>query len=68
MSAASAIASGTKVEMGQPGTPSYRVGLVLGMGSAEMLGRREDEPSELVVWESGEQEWVERDLLRVIEQ
>lgn len=64
----SPIASGTKVEMGQPGTPSYRVGLVLGMGSAEMLGRRENEPSELVVWESGEQEWVERSLLRVIQQ
>lgn len=59
------IPAGTKVEMGKPGTPSHRVGLVLGLGDAKILGRREDEASELVAWESGEQEWIERSLLRV---
>lgn len=62
-----AIAQGTKVEMGEPGTPSHRVGQVLGMGSSELLGRGKDEPSELVAWESGEEEWVERSLLRVVQ-
>lgn len=62
-----AIPAGTKVEMGKPGTPSHRVGLVLGMGDAKTLGRREDEPAELVAWESGEQEWIERSLLRVLQ-
>ncbi|RYZ07577.1 MAG: hypothetical protein EOO73_11405 [Myxococcales bacterium] len=60
-----AIAEGTKVEMGEPGTPSHRVGRVRGMGSPELLGRGNEEPSELVTWESGEEEWVERSLLRV---
>jgi hypothetical protein len=68
MSRATPIAAGTKVEMGELGTPSHRVGLVLGMGSSDLLGRGgDDEPSELVAWESGEQEWVERSLLRVSE-
>lgn len=66
MESAAPITQGTKVEMGQPGTPSHRVGLVLGMGDADVLGRGKDEPSELVAWESGEQEWVERSLLRVV--
>lgn len=67
MSEPTPIAAGTKVEMGNPGTPSHRIGLVLGMGDAETLGRKGDQPSELVAWESGEQEWVERSLLRVVQ-
>ncbi len=66
MSNTAPIRTGMKVEIGEPGTPSHRVGLVLGMGSSETLGRGRDEPSELVAWESGEQEWVERSLLRVV--
>ncbi|MDF3066572.1 MAG: hypothetical protein K0R38_2173 [Polyangiaceae bacterium] len=61
------ISEGTRVEMGQPGTPSYRVGRVRGMGSSDLLGRGKDEPSELVTWESGEEEWVQRSLLRVVQ-
>jgi len=63
----SAIAEGTRVEIGQPGTPSHRVGRVRGMGSSELLGRGHEQPSELVAWESGEEEWVERSLLRVVQ-
>jgi hypothetical protein len=59
------IAAGTKVEMGLPGTPGHRVGRVLGLGDAGVLGRGDDEAAELVAWESGEQEWIERSLLRV---
>jgi hypothetical protein len=65
MSEPTPITAGTKVEMGDPGTPSHRVGLVLGMGEPELLGRGTEEPAELVAWESGEQEWVKRSLLRV---
>lgn len=56
---------GTKVETGQAGTPSHKIGLVLGTGSAEALGRNEQEPSVLIAWESGEEEWAELSTLRV---
>jgi len=65
MSDAAPITEGTKVEMGEPGTPGHRVGRVLGMGGPDTLGRGKEEPAELVAWESGEQEWVKRSLLRV---
>lgn len=65
MDNATTLPTGTKVEMGEPGTPGHRVGQVLGGGDAKMLGRRDDEASELVAWESGEQEWIARSLLRV---
>lgn len=60
-----AITTGTKVETGETGTPSHKVGLVLGVGSAAELARNESEASALVVWESGEQEWAELSTLRV---
>jgi len=64
MVAAAQIEPGTKVETGEPGTPSHRVGLVLGRSNPELLGREEHESSVLVSWESGEQEWLEVSLLR----
>jgi hypothetical protein len=65
MTTAAEIAPGTKVETGSVGTPSHRIGLVLGMTDAETLGRNEAEPSVLIAWESGEQEWAELSTLRV---
>ncbi|MES1182538.1 MAG: hypothetical protein ABUL60_01915 [Myxococcales bacterium] len=59
------IAPGSKVETGQPGTPSHRTGVVVVVGSAELLARNEEESSALVAWESGEQEWAELSTLRV---
>ena len=64
MSLATTVEPGTKVEFGRPGTPSYRVGTLVSIASAEALGRREAEPSALVAWESGEEEWTELSLLR----
>ena len=64
MSKDNTITPGTKVETGQVGTPSHKRGLVLGTGSADMLGRDEAEPSVLILWESGEQEWAEVGTLR----
>jgi len=61
---ASEITPGMKVETGVAGSPSHKVGLVLGEGTPEMLGRHESENSVLVAWESGEQEWAEVSSLR----
>lgn len=58
------ISPGSKVETGQPGTPSHRIGVVVTIGSAELLARDEAESSALVIWESGEQEWAELSTLR----
>ena len=66
MRSAASITPGTKVEIGEPGTPSHRTGLVLGIAGATALGRHEDEPSALVSWQSGEQEWVEISRLQVV--
>jgi len=60
-----AITPGTKVETGEAGTPGYKIGVVVGVGSAEMLGRNEDDRSALIAWESGEEEWAELATLRV---
>jgi hypothetical protein len=65
MTIATTVTPGTKVEIGSPGTPSYRVGRLVSIASAKALGRHEDEPSALVTWESGEEEWTELSLLRV---
>jgi hypothetical protein len=65
MSTAPEIAPGTKVETGNVGTPSHRTGLVVGMTDAKTLGRNEAEPSVLIAWESGEEEWAELSTLRV---
>lgn len=59
------LAPGIKVETGDAGTPSYKVGLVLGTADAHALGRNEEEPSALIAWESGEEEWAELSTLRV---
>ena len=60
-----AITPGTKVETGAAGTPSYKIGIVVGVGSAELLGRNEADKSALIAWESGEEEWAELATLRV---
>ena len=65
MTSATTLTPGIKVETGEAGTPSYRVGLVLGTTSAQALGRNEQESSALIAWESGEEEWVELSMLRV---
>jgi hypothetical protein len=52
--------------MGEPGTPAHRVGVVVGLAEAALLGRAQPAAAELVAWESGEQEWVERSLLRPV--
>lgn len=65
MSIATTVEPGTKVAFGRPGTPSYRVGILVGIASAKALGRREEEPSALVAWESGEEEWTELSLLSI---
>ena len=65
MTRTATLTPGIKVETGEAGTPSYRVGLVLGTTSAQALGRNEQESSALVAWESGEEEWVELSMLRV---
>lgn len=59
-----ALQEGARVEMGEPGTPGHRVGVVVGLADAALLGRAHDESAELVAWESGEEEWVQRSLLR----
>jgi hypothetical protein len=66
MSDEATLQDGTKVEMGEPGTPAYRVGVVVGLAEAALLGRAQTAAAELVAWESGEQEWVERSLLRPV--
>lgn len=50
--------------MGTVGTPAHKLGLVLGEASADVLARAEASPSVLVLWQSGEQEWIEPNLLR----
>jgi len=65
MTSATTLSPGIKVEMGEAGTPSYRVGLVVGTTSAQALGRNEKESSALIAWESGEEEWAELSTLRV---
>jgi len=65
MTLTTTLTPGIKVETGEAGTPSYRVGLVLGTTSAHALGRNEQESSALIAWESGEEEWVELSMLRV---
>ncbi len=65
MSIPTEITPGTKVETGNTGTPSHKTGLVVGITDAETLGRDEAEPSALIAWESGEQEWTELSALRV---
>jgi hypothetical protein len=65
MSTPTEITPGTKVETGNTGTPSHKTGLVVGITEAETLGRDEAEPSALIAWESGEQEWTELSALRV---
>ena len=65
MSTPPTITSGTKVTTGEPGTPGFKEGVVVGIGTAKELGRNEDEDSALVAWESGEQEWAELSTLRV---
>lgn len=65
MKTSATLAPGTKVETGDSGTPSYRVGLVVGTSDPETLGRGEGESSVLVAWESGEEYWAELSTLRV---
>lgn len=59
------LAPGTKVETGNTGTPSHKVGLVVGTSDSETLGRHEGEDSVLIAWESGEQYWAGFSTLRV---
>jgi hypothetical protein len=66
MATATTFAEGTKVQMGEPGTPAHRIGVVLGLADPALLGRDRDEAAELIAWESGEQEWVQRSLLRQV--
>ena len=65
MSSPTALAPGIKVETGDPGTPSYKVGLVVGTADAHALGRDEEQASALIAWESGEEEWAELSTLRL---
>jgi len=39
--------------------------LVVGLTDAATLARNEAEPSALIAWESGEEEWAELSTLRV---